>query len=50
MKHHINTHEYIYVRLSKFGKSKIILMHRLIALTFIPNPENKKEVNHKKQQ
>ena len=47
MKQHINTHGYPYVRLSKCGKSKILMMHRIIAITFIPNPENKREVNHK---
>lgn len=38
---------YLYVTLSKFGVHKKHSVHRLIALAFIPNPENKKEVNHK---
>jgi hypothetical protein len=29
------------------GNAKNFVLHRLIAMTFIPNPENKKEVNHK---
>lgn len=35
------------VTLSKFGHSKRFLVHRLVAETFIPNPYNLQEVNHK---
>jgi len=28
------------------GKRKCLMAHRAVALVFIPNPENKKEVNH----
>ena len=35
------------VHLNKNGNRKSIAVHRLIALNFIANPENKKEVNHK---
>lgn len=28
------------------GDYKAFLVHRLVAMTYIPNPENKKEVNH----
>ena len=37
---------YFSVKLSENGKFKTILIHRLVAETFIPNPENKKTVNH----
>lgn len=40
-----NTKGYINVRLCN---GRTYLLHRLIALTFIPNPENKRTVNHKK--
>ena len=38
---------YTYVNLSKNGKVSTYRVHRLIAETFIDNPENKSEVNHK---
>lgn len=37
---------YMFVFLSKNGKAKRIAIHRAVALAFIPNPENKPEVNH----
>ena len=38
---------YMYVGLGKNHKTHPKLVHRLVAETFIPNPENKREVNHK---
>ena len=38
---------YIEVILSKNQKKKTCRLHRLVALAFIPNPNGKKEVNHK---
>jgi hypothetical protein len=37
---------YLYVILSKDGIKSIYKIHRLVAQFFIPNPENKLEVNH----
>ena len=37
---------YMRVGLSKDGKEKHFLVHRLIALSFIPNPDNKKCIDH----
>ena len=37
---------YIYVNLRKDGKTHKGYIHHLMAETFIPNPENKPEVNH----
>lgn len=34
------------IRISKHDVGKNYLVHRLVALAFIPNPENKKFVNH----
>lgn len=39
--------DYLSVSLSHKGVVKHFLVHRLIAITFLENPENKPEVNHK---
>lgn len=38
---------YLQVGLSKNGEYKTCLVHRLVAQTFLPNPENKPCINHK---
>lgn len=38
---------YLMVELSRDGRSKRYLIHRLVAQTFIENPESLPEVNHK---
>lgn len=38
---------YPQVRLSKYGKGKHFFVHRLVAIMFIPNPNNLPEVNHR---
>lgn len=38
---------YSYVMLSKDNQVYSFLVHRLVAIHFIPNTENKKEINHK---
>ena len=40
------THGYEFLKLNKNGKSKNYKIHRLVAEAFIPNPENKPEVDH----
>ena len=42
-----NKDGYLRVVLYKEGKSKQYLVHRLVAQAFIPNPDNKPQVNHK---
>ena len=37
---------YLQVDLSKYGKRKLYYVHRLVVQSFIPNPEDKPEVNH----
>lgn len=42
----LNAKKYLYVSLSKDNKTHTYRVHRLVAQTFIPNPENKPQVNH----
>jgi hypothetical protein len=41
----INSGRYL-IQLSKHGKVERYLVHRLVATSFLPNPFNKKTVNH----
>lgn len=41
-----STNGYMQFRLTKNGRSKNLLAHRIIAKAFIPNPDNKPQVNH----
>lgn len=43
---HVCRKGYYNVTLSKNGSQKTIKAHRLVAKAFIPNPKNKKQVNH----
>lgn len=43
----INSKGYKYVVFCKDGMTKTFVVHRVIALTFVPNPENFPVVNHK---
>lgn len=46
LKQHSNNGGYSIIGLWKDGKCKHYLVHRLVAMTFIPNPNNYSEVNH----
>lgn len=47
LKQSSNKDGYKMVSLTKNGKSRGFSVHRLVALTFIPNPQGLPEVNHK---
>ena len=47
LKQHDNTNGYLIVRFRTNGERVTKLMHRLVAQTFIPNPDNLPQVNHK---
>lgn len=47
LKQYLTHNGYLRVVVTKGNKRKSNPVHRLIANTFIPNPENKPEINHK---
>lgn len=47
LKPRIPKNKYPYLHLSKQGVQLTVKVHRLVAQTFIPNPENLPQVNHK---
>ena len=49
LKQFVTRNGYLKVCICVDGKLKTQRVHRLIAQTFIPNPENKEEVNHKNE-
>lgn len=42
-----NNKGYLWVELRSNGKVKPMLIHRLVAMAFLPNPNNLEQVNHK---
>ena len=47
LKQSTNKYGYQRIQLCKDGKPKIFSVHRLVAMAFIPNPNNYEQVNHK---
>ena len=46
LKNRLDTNGYVQIHLRHNNKDYYVLLHRLVAKTFIPNPENKPQVNH----
>ncbi|UYV42386.1 HNH endonuclease [Providencia rettgeri] len=46
LKQHENNKGYMYLPLTVNGVRKLWLVHRLVAITFVDNPDNKKIINH----
>lgn len=46
LSYRVNYKGYVDVHLSKNGKSKRVVVHRLVAQTFIPNPNALPQINH----
>ena len=49
LKYHKNNSGYYYVDLCKNSETKRFLIHRLVAIHFITNPNNLSQVNHKNE-
>lgn len=47
LKQSIGTSGYSIIAPSKCGRNHTLMIHRLVAQAFLPNPKNKPEVNHK---
>ena len=47
IKQNISKRGYCFLPLSKEGVRKNMLVHRLVAIAFLPNPDNLPQVNHK---
>ena len=44
---HTNIRGYVHLALQDNGYCKHLRVHRIVAMAFIPNPENKPDINHK---
>jgi len=43
---HINRYGYLHVKLCKYGQCKHHLVHRLVGMAFLPEPNKKLQINH----